>query len=439
MNTIDAPSTGLRGLAAMATRIPAGLSMPDLDQTLNLAAKYTTGSGSGRVRDIGVTRGGRRLELLSVGAGPVHVLVLGGPHSNAQVSAAAVPELLRLLGEGTDRGDRRLAPFTFYALPVWDLDGAQLARGAFTWPPTLHGYHSGFFRPAAQDQPEWAFPTAGSGEGLLPETAAVAEVIDDIRPLALVSLHNADFASGGYFMTTGATAPLLARLRELPPACGMAYGAPYDAPDARALAPGVYAMPRPADGDGLVSALHYHVRRTRGLGIIPEVPLWRITAPPAPSLDRWAGKLGALAERAQRALSPLAGTVVSLERRHPDCPVTRAGRYLLESATAAALQCRELPAPGLLARRQQVWEAAWLTMVRLPLRLCATVLSLPQPHPCSHPLTDRDHDHALRTRAQLIGTINRIAGPELVPLHLSVRLHVAAVLAAAESAREVFA
>ncbi|MEY9956742.1 M14 family zinc carboxypeptidase [Streptacidiphilus sp. MAP5-52] len=423
----------------MATRIPAGVVMPDLDQTLNLAAKYTTDCGSGRVRDIGATRGGRRLELLSVGTGPVHLLVLGGPHSNEQVSAAAVPELLRLLGEGTDRGDRRLAPFTFHVLPVWDLDGAQLARSAFTWPPTLHGYHSGFFRPAAQDQPEWAFPTAGSGEFLPPETAAVAEVIDGIRPVALVSLHNADFAAGGYFMTTGATAPLLARLRELPPACGMAYGGPYDAPDAGALAPGVFAMPNPADGDGLASSLHYHARRTGGFGIIPEVPLWRITAPPAPSLDRWPAKLGALAERAQRAVSPLAGAVVALERRHPDCLVTRACRYLLESATTAALQCRELPAPGLLARRQQVWEAAWLTMIRLPLRLCATVLSLPNAHSCSHSLIDRDHDHALRTRAQLIGTINRIAGPELVPLHLSVRLQVAAVLAAAESAQEVYA
>ncbi|MEU2992377.1 M14 family zinc carboxypeptidase, partial [Streptomyces griseoincarnatus] len=92
-----------------------------------LASRYP---GAGRLRRVGTSRAGRPLEMLSVGHGPAHVLVVARPHPDEPVGAVTALSL----AERVARGDGR-TPATDPARVTWDLvlcldpDGAALSDG----------------------------------------------------------------------------------------------------------------------------------------------------------------------------------------------------------------------------------------------------------------------------------------------------------------------
>jgi hypothetical protein len=422
------------GLAALAEGVARDLTMPDIEESLDLVAKQV--SVRGRSQTVGRSRRGRDLDLVSLGSGPVDILVLGTPHTNEPVSAAAVPELLRILTEAAENGDARLEPFTFHIVPVWDLDGAVLSSGAYQPTPDLLGYHRAFYRPAAAHQPEWAFPLNEGCRVALPEARAIMDVIDSTAPRALISLHNADMASGAYYIAAGAPPALAERLSRLPATCGIPLDrAPADGVSWAETAPGVRVLPY-AHQMGAACSLHYAARRHGTIGLMTEAPQWYVTAPLVRNERGWPQRMEALAERAERAITPLTATILTVARQYPACPVAAAALFFLEATVAEIRRCRTAPAPRDPTARQRQRQADWLTLHRMPLRLAGLVLALARPHPCCHPLRDAVRQHAGSTLDTLTAALGEISPPRPVPLHLAVRLEVASVLEAAEFAWE---
>jgi murein tripeptide amidase MpaA len=112
-----------------------------------LAARWP---GVCALRQVGVSRAGRALHLLSVGRARRAVLVVAGAHSN---EPAGGPTLLALAERVLE--ERVLRDGTsWHFLLCADPDGADLH--VTPAPRSLLDYHLGFFRPAGPEQPEWA-------------------------------------------------------------------------------------------------------------------------------------------------------------------------------------------------------------------------------------------------------------------------------------------
>ncbi|MFD8350720.1 M14 family zinc carboxypeptidase [Streptomyces coelicoflavus] len=238
--------------------------------------------GSGRLRRIGTSRAGRPVLMLSVGHGPRHVLVVARPHPDEPVGGATA----LALAERVASGDRR-SPATDPETVTWDIvlcldpDGAALSEGieAATAGPgaTLARYYRAAFRPVAAEQPEWA-PIVGRR---LPESHALFDTIDALRPVLQCSLHNVD-AGGAWVQLTGDLPGLAAPFA----ASASALGVPvqhgtYDALYWENPAPGVHVLP-PPDSSARLAAGSENIGRSTwcapqrygGVTAIVEVPLW---------------------------------------------------------------------------------------------------------------------------------------------------------------------
>ncbi|WP_227025372.1 M14 family zinc carboxypeptidase [Streptomyces tsukubensis] len=375
-----------------------------------------------RLTPVGSSRGGESLELLTVRGGDLHLLVVGGPHPNEPVGLATVLALARHAVSGAG------PPYvTWHFLPCADPDGARLNEpwtAAAPWPPTLRTYHRGFYRPARDDQPEWAFPGAGH-TGRLPETEAMMEVIDTVRPHGFVSLHNSD-TGDAFYVTNRAEPRLPGVLRTAARRHGLSVGRrPSDAIGWNSPGPGVFVLPTTGRtrsrrgrevrrGHGAGSA--DYAGRHGALGLSPVTPLWqssgaRLPAHAGAEILRSAGRtLGELWERARTAVNGESAFAPAVEDtlaimalvaralgEHPDqgggqdsallLPLRTAGMLLrhLDVVTLSWPYHPELPALRLRAEETfETWCRAAETAIRpvaLPLRRTAgfqvdTVLAL---------------------------------------------------------------
>ncbi|MER7740130.1 M14 family zinc carboxypeptidase [Streptomyces sp. NPDC096538] len=268
-----------------------------------LVARYP---GTGRLRRVGTSRAGRPLEMLSVGHGPHHVLVVARPHPDEPVGAATA----LALAERVARGDGRTA-VTDSAHVTWDIvlcldpDGAALSEGieeATAGPaPSLERYFRGAFRPVAAEQPEWA-PIVPRH---LPESQALFDLIETYRPVLQCSLHGIE-AGGTFVQLTdalpGLVAPFHTAAADL--SVPVQHGT-FDALHWENPAPGVHVLP-PPEGTGRLAAGSENIGRSTwcapqrygGVTAIVEVPMWAsaLADEPSPHPD---------AVRALRGLSRL--------------------------------------------------------------------------------------------------------------------------------------
>ncbi|MFJ9349084.1 M14 family zinc carboxypeptidase [Streptomyces sp. NPDC101237] len=302
--------------------------------------------GTGRLRRIGMSRAGRPLQMLSVGHGPRHVLVVARPHPDEPVggsTAIALAErLLRGPAAPPARGSAPAAA-TDLSLVTWDIvlcldpDGAALSEGieAATGrrDRTPADYYRAAYRPVAAEQPEWA-PIESRQ---LPESQALFDVIDDVRPLLQCSLHSVE--AGGTWAQL--TRPL--------PGFGTAFedsaatfGIPLQHGTFDALywgnpGPGVYVLPPPRDtarlaagSENIGASTWCAPGRYGGVTAIVEVPLWATGLADDPSPHPEAGA----ALRALSALVRDGGRQVTavLDKARPFLPPARdsAPRRVLE-------------------------------------------------------------------------------------------------------------
>ncbi|MCH0561633.1 MULTISPECIES: M14 family zinc carboxypeptidase [unclassified Streptomyces] len=244
-----------------------------------------------RLRRVGTSRAGAPLWLLSVGNGSRQALVVAGPHANEPVGGATV---LRL-------AERALAEprFTEGADATWNLllcldpDGLRRNEGWLSGPYTLGHYFRHFFRPGFLEQPEWL--PDGADAAVLPETRALLDLQDQLKPFFQASLHGVDV--GGGFVELTHDLPGLARhMARIAARLGVPRElGPYDTLYWPGLGPAVHLIPPPQRGDlaaaiteAAVESTWYHPHRHGTVTAIVEAPMWGVAAVEdgAPPADR---------------------------------------------------------------------------------------------------------------------------------------------------------
>lgn len=346
------------------------------------AARYPDLCG---LRQVGTSRGGEELLLLSVGPRPEdcapfagspggdlfgaqpgdpppespaestyaggssqrNVLVVAGPHANERVGGATA---LRLAEQAVrERSLRTIegAGVGWHFLMCLDPDGTRVNEAAGPAPGrhTLLDYHRPFFRPAGDEQPEWAPSLVGTEAEIPPESRALKAVIDELRPFLQFSLHGNDVGGSWVQLTRavpGLADPFVKSAADL--------GIPVEIGSIDTLywhnpGPGVFVMPEPGIPERLASleedavrSTWYHPHEYGGMTAVIEAPMWASrlvddsTPVPEPGRDIRGCALR-LRRRAQRIAA-------LLEHARPLVPPGR--RPVLRGAEAAVRVC-----PGL--------------------------------------------------------------------------------------------
>lgn len=154
------------------------------------------------IREVGSTRNGDPIELLTIAGGEDSAFIFGGPHPNEPIGCMTIEYLSKRLCE--DEQLRAELGYTWHFIKSIDADGMRLNEGWFKGPFTPSNYARHFYRPARQEQVEWTFPINYKGlrfDDPLPETRALMQVIDETKPKLLYSLHNAGFGGVYYYVS----------------------------------------------------------------------------------------------------------------------------------------------------------------------------------------------------------------------------------------------
>ncbi|WOX13377.1 M14 family zinc carboxypeptidase [Streptomyces sp. N50] len=285
------------------------------------------------LRQVGVSRAGRPLHLLSVGHAQRAVLVVAGAHANEPTGGSTLLALAeRVVRERELRSDT-----SWHFLLCADPDGASLH--VTPAPRSLLDYHLGFYRPAGPEQPEWS-PSVLPPDRLPPETRALTRVIDELRPYLQVTLHGTDLGGSWVQLTKdipGLAEPFAKSAAELhiPVETGAS-----DAAGWPASGPGVHVMPAPGSDvaypsmpDDARHSTWYHAHRYGGLTAVVEVPMWAsdLVDDPAPH-PAPAAAIRRLARRLLRDTREVEWVLADALPRLQgvDTPLLRAAKWALE-------------------------------------------------------------------------------------------------------------
>ncbi|MCW8377289.1 M14 family zinc carboxypeptidase [Streptomyces justiciae] len=382
------------------------------------------------LRQVGRSRAGRPLLLLSVGHAQRAVLVVAGAHANEPTGGATLLDVAeRVVRERELRADT-----SWHFLLCADPDGASLH--VTPAPRSLFDYHRGFFRPAGHEQPEWS-PAVLPPDRLPPETRALTGVIDELRPYLQVTLHGTDLGGSWVQLTKdipGLAEPFAKSAAELniPVETGAS-----DAAGWPASGPGVHVMPSPGAGaaypsmpDDARNSTWYHAHRYGGLTAIVEVPMWAsdlvddpVPHPaPAVALRRLAERLLLDTRQVERVLTDALPRLPGVEG-----PLLRAAKWGLDLVPGLAADwTHTAPADNTRAYVGSVDAFAR----RLPLRAASMLLRV---------LTEHD-DRAAPRLERLVATWSEAFAVRFrarwVPLEHQVEHQSRTVVAAARHARD---
>ncbi|MGW0795575.1 M14 family zinc carboxypeptidase [Streptomyces sp. NPDC002692] len=262
--------------------LPPLLRYPTVDELgARAAALVARRPKDARLRRVGTSRAGTPLWLLSVGHGHRQALVVAGPHANEPVGGATVLRLAeRVLA---DPRLREGADATWNLLLCLDPDGSRRNDAWLPGPYTLGRYFRNFFRPGFLEQPEWL--PEGADRVTLPETRALLDLQDELRPFFQCSLHGVDV--GGAFVELTRELPGLAqRVAHTAARLGIPRElGPYDTLYWPNLGPAVYRIPPPHRGDlaaaiteAAVESTWFHPHRHGTVTAVVEAPMWGVAA-----------------------------------------------------------------------------------------------------------------------------------------------------------------
>ncbi len=179
--------------------------------------------------------------------------------------------------------------FTVDADATWNLllcldpDGLRRNEGWLQGPYALGRYFRNFFRPGFQEQPEW-LPDGAAGAAL-PETRALLDLQDELRPFLQCSLHGVD-VGGGFVELTHDLPGLAQRVAHSAARLGIPRElGPYDTLYWPSLGPAVYRIPPPRPGDlaaaiteAAVESTWFHPHRHGTVTAVVEAPMWGVAA-----------------------------------------------------------------------------------------------------------------------------------------------------------------
>ena len=194
-----------------------------------------------RIQPIGHSRLGEPIELISVGHGARHALLVGTPHPNEPIGCLTIEFLIEHLRK--DAALRDELGYTWHFIKTIEPDGLRLNEGWLKRPNDPSAYLTHFFRPAAREQAEYNFPLASSNyrfESSTPENLAWQEAIRICRPDFLFSLHNNEHG-GVFYILSHADSGLAAELARQPADFGLpldTVGESFD--ESATIAPGVF-------------------------------------------------------------------------------------------------------------------------------------------------------------------------------------------------------
>ncbi|WP_217236702.1 M14 family zinc carboxypeptidase [Streptomyces sp. AC555_RSS877] len=262
--------------------LPPLLRYPTVDELgARAAALVARHPEDARLRRAGTSRAGTPMWLLSVGHGSRQALVVAGPHANEPVGGATVLRLAeRALADPTLTVG---ADATWNLLLCLDPDGLRRNERWLRGPYTLGHYFRNFFRPGFLEQPEW-LPDGAAG-AVLPETRALLDLQDELRPFFQCSLHGVD-VGGGFVELTRDLPGLAQRVAHTAARLGIPRElGPYDTLYWPNLGPAVYRIPPPRPTDlaaaiteAAVESTWFHPHRHGTVTAVVEAPMWGVAA-----------------------------------------------------------------------------------------------------------------------------------------------------------------
>lgn len=167
------------------------------------------------LKEIGKTRKGRKIFCLKIGEGEKKALLFAFPHPNEPIGSMSLEFLSWFLAENPEF--TRETGYTWYLIKAIDVDGAILNEGWFKGKFDPIKYAKNYYRCAPFDQVEWTFPIKYKKliwETPLPETQALMNIINEIKPEFMYSLHNSLGFGGVYFYVTSSVGNLFNDLVE---------------------------------------------------------------------------------------------------------------------------------------------------------------------------------------------------------------------------------
>ncbi len=150
----------------------------------------------------GRSRKGHPIYCLKIGNGSHNGFMFGCPHPNEPMGAMMLEYFSRAVAE--DDALREELDFTWYLIKCIDVDGTKLNENWFKGPFTITDYTRNYFRPAGYEQAEWTFPLHYKNydfDSPIPETQILMDMIDEVKPEFMYSLHNAGFCGTYWYLT----------------------------------------------------------------------------------------------------------------------------------------------------------------------------------------------------------------------------------------------
>lgn len=156
--------------------------------------------------ELGESKDNHPIYGLKIGNGSKNALMYGCPHPNEPMGAMLLEYLSKAMVEDSAFLDEY--DYTWYLVKSIDVDGTKKNEKWFKPPFSITNYAKNFFRPAGHQQVEWTFPVKYKNYEFtkpIPETVALMDLIDEIKPEFVYSLHNAGF--GGTYWYIGKDLP----------------------------------------------------------------------------------------------------------------------------------------------------------------------------------------------------------------------------------------
>ncbi|CAF1399335.1 unnamed protein product [Adineta steineri] len=170
-------------------------------------------------QNIGTSRNGEAISMLSIGNGTKSLLLYACPHPNEPIGSLLIDYLLSVLFDYSEL----LVTYTWHLIPCIDPDGTRLNEGWFSGPFTIRNYARYFYRPRTEEQVEWTFPvTYKNYSWTTPsnETQALMYAIRLVQPDFLYGLHNSGFG-GMYYYISQPLVDIFPELEQLPSILGL--------------------------------------------------------------------------------------------------------------------------------------------------------------------------------------------------------------------------
>jgi len=150
------------------------------------------------LKTIGVSKRGERIEALRIGQGKHRAILFGFPHPEEPSGSLVLEYLSKELAYDEDL--RKSFDYTWRIIKCADPDGARLNEPWFK-DFSVRKFALNYYRPPSHKQVEWSFPVKykiHEWKTPIPETKAIMNLIDVVKPNLIVSLHMAGFG-GVYF------------------------------------------------------------------------------------------------------------------------------------------------------------------------------------------------------------------------------------------------